>query len=238
MSFGVVAASYYGVVVPSGPPPLAAYDFEQVGAPEYADVTGNGHDLTGSINATAVPGYNSNWAIQSFDDTQGTLGSGAYGAFPGGSPGSSPLTVMLWAQVPDIAQGAVYVSILNDSGRQDPWAVFVETDGSLGAIWFDSADAMSGAPISATPGLLSVDDTWAHIAAVFVPGTGATLYVNGSVATAYAWQIGSSAFYGNWETLLVGSSRWGSNLTTIDDLRIYTEELSGAQIATLMNEPL
>ncbi len=217
---------------------VAAYSFEEGAGSVTVDKTGNGHNLTKGTLGDWTAGRNSVSAIRGDPgNTQAENGAGMYGAFPGGSPGGNPLAVLFWVRVPDMTNGAACVHAYNSSGRGDPWGVWVESDGSLMARWFSDADVISGSSTSATTGVVTAD-TWVHIAAVTVPGTGVTLYANGSIVTTYSWQPDSSACYPTWSTLLVGSSRWGSAGAVIDDLRIYHEALSGAQIATLMNQPI
>lgn len=237
MSFGIVAASY-GSNGEELIQPLAAWNFENEVNDMCADVTGNGHVLTRGTYGAWVTGHNSAVAIQGDPaNNQAELGAGVYGTFPGGSPGSDPFSICFWAQLPD-ANGGPCISAYNTvAGRSDPWNISVESDGSVQAWWYSDADVLNGAPVSMTTGAVAAN-TWVHIAGVFVPGSGVTLYVGGVIVTTYGWQGGSSAFYGTWETLLVGSSRWGSAGVTIDDLRIYHEVLTDTQITTLMNQPL
>lgn len=220
-------------------PVIAEYNFEQITDPVGAtDISGNGHILNWGPNASTVEGYHGDYAVLSFENTQSELGSCVYGPYPGGAPGSNPVTFMFWAKVADISDDAAYISGLNDSGREDPFGIYAAADGSILAWWYDAVNVPSPSPSSATTGLIA-NDTWAHVAAVFVPGTGVTLYLNGAVATTYGWQGGgSNAFFNTWQTLLVGSSRWGSAATTIDDLRIYDEALTGLEIAALMETPV
>lgn len=220
-------------------PLIAEYNFENQVGGTYADISGNGFDLTRGPQATDVTGYHGSNAIEaSPNNTQGTFGAGAYRVYPGGSPLGNPVTLLMWAKIPDISSDAIYLSAYNDSGRQDPVGIAAASDGSVYSWWYDQANIASPSPISITPGLIA-NNTWAHIAAVFIPGTSVTLYVNGVVATTYGWQGGgSNTFYNTWETLLLGSSRWGSDQTTLDDVRIYNEALSGPTITTLMNTPV
>ncbi len=238
MSFGMVAASYFSVA-PSVGNPLAIWNFENINMLDdtCADVTGNGFILSRGMFGTWAAGHNSSYAAQGDPNgAQSDLGAGAYGIFPGGSPGGNALTICCWVRVPNVTNGAPLVCALNSSGRVDPMGLGVEPDGSVQMYWYSDADAMSGAPVSVTPAVVA-NDTWAHVAVVLIPGSGATLYANGVVVTTYGWQSGSSAFYSTWETLLLGSSRWGSSDGIVDDLRIYHEALTGPQITILMNQP-
>lgn len=218
-------------------PLIAAYNFEGGDSPA-ADLSGNGHELTINFAGVSpwVAGHNSTYAVQAKDGTQGTWGSAAYSAFPGGAPGSSPRTIMFWAQRVNNDE-AVLISAYNENGRGDPFVIGAASDGSIQGWWYDSNNVGSVAPTNVTAGLMTAN-TWAHIAIVLEPGTGVTIYVNGSLATSYAWQNGTNATYDTWETLLVGASRWGSNQAIVDDIRIYDEALPGMQIATLMNTPV
>ncbi len=237
MSFGVIAAGYLNIAGETTQP-LAAWNFENEVGDACADVTGGGHILTRGALGSWSTGYNGSYAAQGDpDNTQGEAGAGAYGLFPGGSPGSNPLTICFWAQVPNLAVGTALVSAYNTAGREDPMGLYVESDGSARAYWYSDANVASSAPVSMTAGVVS-ENTWTHIAGVFTPGTGAIVLCNGIVVTTYNWQGGSSAFYGTWETLLVGSSRWGSAGAIIDDLRIYDQALTDTQITTLMNQPV
>lgn len=237
MSFGTAAASYVesGEILASL---IAAYNFEEGAGVTTADVSNNGHDLTIGPYGSYVTGHSSNFAVQGdVDNKQGELGAGAYGTFPGGSPGSGPFSACFWAQIPD-AGGAVCVSAFNTvASRGDPWAISVEDDGSVQAFWYGDTDTLNSAAVSMTTGVVTAN-IWVHIAGVFMPGNGVTLYANGVVVTTYSWQGGSSAFYDTWETLLIGSSRWGSAGGIVDDLRICGEALTETQIMTLMNQPV
>ena len=220
-------------------PVIAEYNFEQSGQPGPADISGNNHALTWGQFSSSVPGYHGDFAIQS-DPTnmQEILGSAAYGAYPGGTPATNPLSILFWAKAPVITPWSPLLSILNSAGREDPMGIWVEPDGSLSAEWYDASNVVSSSAISATSSVVA-PDTWLHVAAVFVPGTGVTIYANGVAVSTYNWQgSGSNAFYNTWETLLVGGSRWGSYGAIIDDLRIYDEAVTGLQIAALMEIPV
>lgn len=214
---------------------VAEYSFEVENEGAFANLTGNGHDLLLGPNGTRVEGHGSQYAVQANTTLQSDYGAGALMSYPGGIPPAGPITLLFWTKLANMSDESPLVCIWNTTGRGDPLNIYTGLDGSLGAWWFDSNDAQSDNATSATTGLLTAG-VWAHIAAVFIPGMGVSLYVNGSVATTYAWQAGTTAFYGTWETLLVGSSRWGSNAAIIDDLRIYDEALSQSTIAVLMNQ--
>lgn len=218
-------------------PLIAAYNFEEGNSPT-ADLSGNGHDLTINFAGASpwVTGHNSTYAVQAKDGTQAQWGSAAYNTFPGGAPGSSSRTIMFWALNINGNEAAL-LSAYNENGRGDPFVIYVSSDGSVYAWWYDSNDVVSTAPTSSTTGLMAAN-TWAHVALVLQPGIGVTIYVNGILAASYDWQSGTSATYDTWETLLIGSSRWGSGQAIVDDIRIYDEVLSSAQIVTLMNTPL
>lgn len=239
MSFGVVAASYFAVA-PNVGNLIAAWSFENKVGDTCADATGHGYTLTRGQFGAWASGHNSSYAAQGDPgNTQSDLGAGAYGVFPGGSPGSTPFTVCCWVRVPSISTGVAAASAYNenDASRPDPMSLAVEADGSVQLYWYSDTGVGNGAAASMTSGVV-VEDIWTHIAAVFVPGSGATAYANGVAVTTYGWQSGSTAFYPTWETLLVGSSRWGSSGGIIDDVRIYHDALTGAQISTLMNQPI
>jgi hypothetical protein len=147
--------------------------------------------------------------------------------------------VLFWAKVANVAD-TTYISVANEPGatdRDDPMGIWVTSEGAVLAWWYSDANQDGPAPLSVLTGLVT-NNTWAHVAVVFVPGTGVTVYVDGSTATTYVWQAGSTSFLATWETLLVGSSRWGSNYATIDDLRIFDEALTPGQISILMHEPV
>lgn len=216
-------------------PLIAAWNFEQAGQSAFTDISGNNHDLTPGSNAGSVFGHNSDYAVQSADGPNTDVGAAAYGTYPGGSPLTGSVTCMCWVKVTDMSDGTPCICVWNSSGRTDPINIYIESDGSASAWWFDSNETVNDGPTSTISGLVTTG-AWAHVAGVFVPGSGVTLYVNGVTATTYSWQPSTNAFYSTWETLLIGSSRWGSNGIIIDDVRLYNEALSGAQISSLMND--
>ncbi len=219
-------------------PLIAAYDFDEGTGASVADVSGNGYELTRGANGTWVEGYHGGFAIRSRPQHIGEIaGSGAYGAFPGGPPDGSSLTFLFWAKAPTMPDGwSALLGVLNDWDGH-VFGITVDSDGRLEADWQSDTGDFAPAATMITPGVVALDE-WVHIAGVFHPGVGATLYANGVVVTTYNWQAGSSAFKVFWTTLLVGSYKWGSGGACIDDLRIYNEVLSQAQIVTLMNTPV
>lgn len=217
---------------------LAEYSFEDGTGAAVTDVSGNGNGLTRGPNGTWVAGHNGSFAIRSrVQHTEGTAGSGAYGAFPGGSPGTNSFSVLFWAKAPTVPDDwSAFVGAVNSSDGE-PFLIWVKGDGSVEADWVNDNGLHPSAPTSQQTGVVGLDE-WVHVAGIFQPGTGSTLYVNGSVATVYDWQADSGESQGNWATLLVGGSRWGSGGACIDDLRLYDEALSQSQITTLMNIPV
>jgi hypothetical protein len=216
---------------------IAEWNFESEDGVSFVDVAGT-HTLVkggfGSWIANGKQGY----AVRGATDlSQSQWGAGAYGPFPGGSRDEGAFSIAFWARMDDTSQGGVLVSALNSNGKEDPWAVYIELDGSIQLSWYDATGAASPTSSSATPGALA-EGVWTYIAAVWNPGVGATVYANGVVVTQYGWQSGTSGFYPTWETLLVGSSRWGSRGAYIDELRLSNEALTKAQILSYMNTPV
>jgi hypothetical protein len=97
------------------------------------------------------------------------------------------------------------------------------------------------APTSTTSLSVTDDATlpvnqWFHMAAVYTPGVSMEIYIDGVLAQSLTTGVPASQFNANGQNVLIGNrpgGAWGW-LGMLDDVRIYNEALSQADIQTIM----
>jgi hypothetical protein len=125
-----------------------------------------------------------------------------------------------------------YIASQN-SGNLQGWCFHVFNGAGLGG-----AEAVAG------PGFVANGATWYHIVGVF-DGTNATLYVNGTNASASGYQIpmppGTSYVRDTWDPLFIGAARGFNNnrfAGLIDEVAVYTNALAPSQVLNHYNTAL
>jgi hypothetical protein len=80
-------------------------------------------------------------------------------------------------------------------------------------------------------------DQWVHYAGVYTPGTSIEVYLNGDLAIAKTTGIPASQFSNNGYSVLIGNRHAAGDCGwygALDDVRIYNEALSEAEIEAIM----
>ena len=216
---------------------IAEWNFASEDGSHFVDTSGLYTLTKGTFGSWVTSGKEGSAVRGATELTQSEFGSGAYGPLPNGPSAYGAFSVAFWARMDDTSQGGALVSVLNSSGQEDPWAIYVDFNGSIQVSWYDSAQVASPTPSSITTGVMQ-EGAWIYIAVVSRPGESVTVYADGVEVTQYNWQSGTNAFYATWQTLLIGSSRWGSWGAYIDELRLFNEPLTDTQVGLYMNTPV
>jgi hypothetical protein len=200
---------------------VAEYAFDEGSGTSLADASGNGH--TGTITgATWVPGHSGD--ALSFNGTGAFVDLGSLGTFY-----QSGFTLEAWVKKSGSKKDAAVLGSWTASGGPMIWVDHLAGDYQLTL----GTSGLSGYLDSgATP----VAGQWQHLAATY-DGTTARFFVNGvEVANrAVSGSIGASDL---WRIGAYSSPAGGFFDGTIDDVRIYNNALSAAQIQTDLGQPV
>lgn len=206
-------------------PILSEYGFPEGSGTTSADQSGNGHTLA----ASGTP----------WDVGAGHTGNGAHARMSAGNIGPNvnqpSWTVMAWVKVTTEPGAGTFRSIIGGGSPND---FFFEISGASGSMAVDCYSGSSGEPVSAANLSTGV---WFHAACV-TSGTAAgqsQIYINGAASGA--------AGNGNATGVNFGTGTWdfaadaGGSPTLagiVDDVRIFSGALTGAEITAWMNTPV
>ena len=213
---------------------LGYWQFEEGAGTTTADSSGNG--LTGTLAGSPIPV----WV------TPGAVGSGALDFTPTarvslGNPAllqlTGPLTLTAWTLADTVSGSGRVITKGGNSGSRG-WSLGVE---ALGYYSFQIPSSSTVLAVCNTaPGTVALG-TWTHLAAVYDPtALSMKLYINGALATTTnslvipATMFNPASIAVSIGTRSDGTTRWDGKL---DEIRIYNEALSAAQIAALVPEP-
>jgi hypothetical protein len=203
---------------PPGPAPVAAYSFEDGAGSTLTDVTGKGH--TGTIREAT-------WA---------TGHTGRALRFDG---------VNDWVAIDDAPDlrigGGLTIEAWVNPAKTDGWrtAVMKERAGDLAYALYASGQNSPSLYLTtgfarATPALAV--NTWTHVAATY-DGTTIRMFVNGVQRATAAQTNGLVASAG--ALRLGGNSIWGEWFAgMLDDVRVYDQALTAAQVQADMGTPV
>lgn len=193
---------------------LSEYGFNEGTGSTTADSSGNGYNLTTDGSGWVVGGHTNGGGKESFTGIVGPNVS------------QSTWTVMAWVKRSGLTP--IYGAILSNNSN----FYFELSHGG------DQAECYAGNgtfPQSAQGAI--ADTTWVHLAATRKSDSTCTLYINGtsvSVGLGNAMNFGSGTWY---LAGAAGSSAYTLN-GVVDDLRVFDQELSPAEITTWMNTPV
>lgn len=207
------------------------------------DVTGNGHDgtMTGlsgqdywspDVPTAMEPG----WSMV-FDGTDSFVQVADADALSFGSgTADSPFSVSAWIKMVDATNFYIIHKYVDTFVRE--WAFRVNGDDKLNVILFDNS---SGTYIGRTydTAITAQEGSWIHVAMTY-DGSGAAsgiaLYLNGSAVDDVDYTSGSyTAMENSTSPLQIGGQSPGAVFDDgkITDVRLYSEELTSADITTL-----
>jgi hypothetical protein len=214
---------------------VAQYTFEG----SYDDVSGNGHHAThsggtGSIITDAERGEVFNPNNSTYLDLEGIAALPHF-------PANSSITLTAWAkQTADPGSNYAYILQVGNNGDNPIATLGILPDGRVVSYCetsqpggnLDQVNSYSDSAVEAT-------DTWAgwhHLAAVYDRGTDVvTFYVDGIAAGTNSIALLDDTYGFNWPQARIGGDADGSPYFRglIDDVRIYDEALTPAQIAEI-----
>ena len=208
--------------------------------PEYIDSTYYGNDGTqGAANAQAtwVAASGVTNAHYEFDGTDDyiTIPDDDSLEFGDGST-DSPFSVSAWIKMDDATVFRIASKTVSTSQRT--WLLtFGGTDKISWLMYDDSGTTRIGR--SDGPALTSHEGEWLLVTATYDGSStagGCTIYTNGAEQTSLSNVSGSYvAMHNNASDIVIGGITWVPDYAdgAIDDLRIYSKELSAAEVADL-----
>ena len=212
-----------GVACADGP--YSAWTFPEGAGNKAKDSGGGGRDLT-LVNGAS-------WAGGKVDSALNLDGTNDYAWHPGWAQfaGQPEMTISAWI-LPTGASGNQY--IISSSGHNDAngccWRWRMWRDSSR-KIHFGLWDGDGSDVVSAD---IAPDNVWTHVVATLKVGGVDRVYVNGAPSGNTSTITGNSAF----GYLHIGAQLWGGAPADlfkgrIDEVSIYTKELTAAQVAWL-----
>lgn len=212
---------------------LGYWRFEEGTGTTAADSSGNG--FNGTLAGTPIPvwttGYvPSSGALDFTPTARVSLANDPAFQLTG------PITLTAWTLADATAGGRVITKGGNSGSRG--WSLGVENTGYYSFQIPSSSTALT--TLNTAPGSVALG-VWTHLAAVYDP-TALTmkLYINGALASATLTGIVPAVMYNppsiapSIGTRSDGTTRWDGKL---DEIRIYNEALSQAQILALSEVP-
>ena len=183
---------------------------------DWADVSGNGNDAT-ATGATFVTPAKVGSHAGYFDGNSYIRGPSAN--INAGSSGQV-VSVEFWLKSDNLSGIRAVVGVDNE------WLVSVEN----GKIWFRTWGSNNGGTVQS----ISVG-IWYHVVAIWTPGTGFQIYVNGTpwasaipTSTDYSYDTGRDLTVGE---VLDNGSLWNSRfIGDLDEVAIYNRALTASEI--------
>lgn len=203
---------------------LSEYPFSEGSGTSSADSSGNGHTLA----ASGTP----------WDVGTGHTGNGAHARMTSGDIGPNTnqpsWTVMAWVKVTTAPGAGTFRTIIGGGSPND---FFFEVSGASGSMAVDCYSGSSGEPTSAANLSTGV---WFHAACVTagVAAGQSQIYINGSASgsAGNANTTGVNFGAGTWDFAAdPGGTPALSGI--VDDVRIFSGALTGAEVAAWMNQP-
>src|SRR5467141_1731803 len=217
--------------------PTAAYAFNEGSGNITADASGNGNTGTLSGPSWTRAGHYGN-AI-SFDGANGSVEAANSNSF---NPGTAA-TFSAWVNV--LAANADISSVINKWSQtiDDEYLFGLDSSNRLTFAWQTTGGNVWGPPsYYIVSGNTQVPlGTWTYIAVVR-NGPAISFYINGNLDTSFGAAADANPFRSGINTLRIGGQNRGSVSRvlngTIDEVRIYNQSLTAAQIQADMNAPI
>ena len=238
MVLGVAQSSYATL--------LLHYEFETVDGthPNMTTPDSSGLGNTGNLGGGATVGFD----YPSIDVGNGPDGSNSMHFF--GSPNRvevpdgdadfdtsySEFTFAAWVNPDELTTSGRVVASKMGGGGNRGW--FLQRNASSNDLYIDYFDGGSGTEHEITVPNVFTDNAWTHLAVVFDANDFVKVYVNGSLVLNETSGVLSAWNGSNNVALEIGSRLSGSSWTGwMDDVRIYDNALSGAEVSALVPEP-
>jgi hypothetical protein len=207
---------------------VAAYGFNEGGGTSVADASGNGH--TGAITGAAWTTQGRFGSALTFDGTSNLVTVNATALLNL----TTGMTLEAW--VFPTALGTSWRNvIIKERASGEVYNLYAHTDALKPTVYVVRAAAPNN-PVDAAGTAQLALNAWSHLAATY-DGTTLRLFVNGA-------QVGSRALTGALLTStgalrIGGNSLWGEFFQgRIDEIRIYSRALTGAEIQADMANPV
>ena len=210
--------------VPSGL--VSAWDGDLVESTVVLDRQG-AQDLFGLTGFATTAGL----VGDAFDFSSDTVALSTSGQTALGTTGA--FTVEAW--IKPAAGSPSYAGLVSELGSSYAEGQFVLRRAGDGAIqFFRRTGATSQVVLVETAAGVALDNTWTHVAAVFVGGVDLRIYVNG------VWQSGVATFSAYNVTHTLRTTLGGATSNTflydglLDEVALYRRALDGAEIAAIV----
>ena len=191
------------------------------------DSSGNGRDGTAAGDpgySSSVPAEWSNTKSLDFDGTDDYIGFSLSHDFSSGA-----FTLSCWAKFDDASNGNAQACVSKTENITGPLGIMLGTKGTGEARFVSRTGTQT--VIDGTD-VLS-DGTWYHLVATMSSSNTGKLYVNGSLAGTTTSMARSNA--GSLRLGEAGDSYWNSIEGLLDEVTIWSSELSLANVQTLYN---
>ena len=214
------------------PAPIAAYAMNENAGTTTADATGNGHTAT-LFNATWATGHTGS----GLTNTTNVTGAQTTGLFTGPS---AAITLMAWVKPTALPAGGSDIACgFFDSGGSTEAALFTQRGDGFSTPNVLQGNIRIGSVLTPISGSAMTVGTWAHIAMTY-DGSNIKLYAGGSLVNTVA---GTGTITPADALSICGpdSGNSGSSYNArlvIDDVRVFSVALTGAEIVAAMNTPV
>ncbi len=212
-----------------GPGPVANWKMDENTGTTTNDSSTNAN--TGTLSGSTKP----TWTPGKFGSALNFDGITAYVAAGNGTSVqvTGPLTLTAWINITSTGTRTV-ISKWNTTGNQRAYQLVI-SGGNLQFLVSPDGTNNNGVTTAGTTTL--VTGKWYHVAAVYIPSTSVTLYVNGVVDAVNTTSIPASAFNSTADAELGAITSGGQNLFAgvIDNARIYNYSLTSKQIIEDLN---
>ena len=205
----------------------------------------SGYDNHGTVNGNVAP------AMDRFGNSNGAMafaGGGGDNIDVGNAASLNPtgaMTITAWVYLDSTSDvhGHRNSRILGkmDGGGQRAWSTGIEANVG-GVDWPATLQVSSngGDVISSIDDASLPLDQWVHYAGVYTPGTSMDVYLDGDLAFSLTTGVPASQYSANGHSVLIGNRPACGNCGwygALDEVRIYDEALTKAQIEAVMAIP-
>ena len=200
------------------------------------DASGNGFD--GTINGNVVPTADKLGNPDSAMQFGGASGDNVNVGDPPELQLTGAMTLWAWVVLDSSNGNNGRICAKQGGGGSRSWTLNIEA--STGGVTNPATLQLSpdgSANISLSDSESLPTDEWVHMAGVYKPGEAMEVYVNGELKVSNTSGIPASQFGNNGAPVLIGSRNSCGNcgwLGSIDDVRVYNEALTAAEIIQAM----
>ena len=222
MSFGMVSASYLGVI--NTPTPVLAVAFDEGSGNTFSPTIGPGTGTVTPGYGQWIPGPNSGTSLGRHNTDPGDYDDNPCALLTGlsslNTASWSGMTVMAWVNLHPMNTSPRWpLLLMNDDDGWMGWEVPYNSEGMVSWVNGTSMFTPDAAP----------ESIWIHLCVTW-DGTMQRVYKDGAL-------MASGAVAGplsNTTDIAIGSARFNYGAQGVDDLRIYDQALTEAQLITLI----